>query len=73
MKVGGAISIWFFVGISFLVNGILIFASGVYELMHPPVTPVVLFHFHAGIWWGALLAVLGGIYSFHYWPWKSGR
>ena len=57
MKRGGSISIWFFIGISLLVNGLLIFGSGVYELIHPPQAQVVLFHLHASIWWGAILAM----------------
>lgn len=68
MKPGGSISIWFFIGISLLVNGVLIFGSGVYEYLHPPENPVVLFHLHASIWWGAVLAVLGAIYSFYFSP-----
>jgi hypothetical protein len=68
MKPGGSISIWFFIGISLLVNGILIFASGVYEYNHPPAQPLVLANLHAGIWWGAVLTVLGAVYSFFYSP-----
>jgi hypothetical protein len=68
MKPGGSISIWFFIGISLLVNGALIFVSGVYEYFHPPAQPLVLANLHAGIWWGAILTVLGAIYSFYYNP-----
>lgn len=71
MKRGGSISIWFFIGISLLVNGALIFASGIYEWLHPPQVPVVLFRLHAGIWWGALLAIVGAIYCFYYLPGKG--
>ena len=54
------ISIWFFIGLSLAVNGGLILAAGIYELVHPPATPeVVLFSLHAGVWWGALLLALG--------------
>jgi hypothetical protein len=68
MKPGGSISIWFFIGISLLVNGVLIFGAGVYEYLHPPIQPLVLADLHAGIWWGAVLAVLGAIYCFFYSP-----
>jgi hypothetical protein len=71
MKQGGSISIWFFVGISLLVNGLLILASGIYELMRPPQTPVVLFNLHASVWWGAILAILGAIYCAYYAPGKG--
>jgi len=71
MKTGGSISIWFFIGISLLVNGLLIFSSGIYELVHPPQTPVVLFDLHASIWWGALLAAIGAFYCIHFAPGKG--
>ena len=32
------ISIWFFIGISLLVNGALILAAGIYQLMNRPET-----------------------------------
>ncbi len=68
MKEGGSISIWFFIGLSLFVNGALILASGIYELIHPPRTPVVLFHLHAGVWWGALLTIIGAIYCIYFAP-----
>jgi hypothetical protein len=71
MKRGGSISIWFFIGISLLLNGLLILGSGIYELVHPPPVPVVLFNLHASIWWGAILAILGAIYCFYYLPGKG--
>jgi hypothetical protein len=71
MKAGGSISIWFFIGVSLLVNGLLILASAIYELIHPPTAPVVLFHLHAGIWWGALLAAIGAFYCIHFAPGKK--
>lgn len=71
MKPGGSISIWFFIGISLLVNGLLILASGIYELIHPPAAPVVLFHLHASIWWGGLLTAIGAFYCIHYSPGKG--
>lgn len=67
------ISIWFFVGIALLVNGALILAAGLYELVHPPANPVVLYHLHAPIWWGALLFILGIFYSFRFSPRKTRK
>jgi len=71
MKAGGSISIWFFIGVSLLFNGVLIFAAGIYQLVYPPERPTVLFNLHAGIWWGAILAILGAIYCFLYSPTRS--
>jgi len=68
MKAGGSISIWYFIGVSLLFNGVLIFAAGIYQLVYPPETPTVLFNLHAGIWWGAILAILGAIYCFLFSP-----
>ena len=51
------IPIWFFIGALLLVYGVLIFGAGIYGLFHPP--SVVLADLHAGIWWGALLVVIG--------------
>jgi hypothetical protein len=64
----GGISIWFFIGISLLVNGILIVQAGIRELFHPPAQPVVLWHLHANIWWGAVLLLLGLFYCIRFAP-----
>ena len=65
------ISIWFFIGISLLVDGILIVAAGVREVFHPPANPVVLFNLHANVWWGAALLVFGIIYCVRFAPKKT--
>jgi hypothetical protein len=65
------ISIWFFIGISLLFNGVLILGAGIYQLVHPPAVPLVLANLHAGIWWGALLLVIGLVYCIHYAPSRS--
>ena len=63
------LSIWFFIGVSLAVNGALILAAGIYELVIPPVgSSVVLFNLHANVWWGALLLVFGLIYCFKFAP-----
>ncbi len=71
MKRGGVISIWFFIGTSLLVNGILIFGASVYQLFNPPQQEVVLYRYHAGVWWGAILAILGAVYCIYYLPGKG--
>lgn len=68
MKAGGSLSIWFFTGICLLVNGALICATGIYELVSPPADKVVLYDLHANIWWGGVLFVVGLIYSLRYSP-----
>lgn len=68
MRSDDSISIWFFIGISLLVNGLLILGAGLYQLVRPPLNPVVLFDLHANVWWGALLVVLGGVYCIKFSP-----
>ena len=63
------ISIWFFIGISLAVNGALICAAGIYQVINPRVHPdVVLFNLHANVWWGAVLLVVGLIYCAKFAP-----
>ena len=63
------ISIWFFIGVSLAVNGALILAAGVYQLVNPPIEPgVVLFNLHAGVWWGAVLLAIGLVYCIKFAP-----
>jgi hypothetical protein len=63
------VSIWFFIGISLAVNGALILAAGLYQLVNPPENPgVVLFSLHANVWWGAILLIIGAVYSIKFAP-----
>jgi hypothetical protein len=63
------VSIWFFIGISLAVNGALILAAGIYQLVNPPVNPgIVLFNLHANVWWGAVLLIVGAVYCFKFAP-----
>jgi hypothetical protein len=64
----GGVSIWFFIGISLLVNGVLITGAGAWQVFHPPANPVVLFHLHANVWWGAILLVIGLVYCLQFAP-----
>ena len=45
----GSISIWFFIGVSLLGNGLLILGAGLYQISHPPAEPTVLFNLLAGL------------------------
>ena len=68
----GMLSIWFFVGVLLLVYGVLILGAALYEFVSPPERQVVLAELHAGVWWGVLLLVLGGVYTYHFAP-RRGR
>ena len=62
------ISIWFFIGALILFYGVLILGAGIEEMISPPANPLVLAELHVGIWWGALLIALGGIYVYIFRP-----
>ena len=62
----GMLSIWFFIGLQLLIFGVLIMVAGV---IYPASEhPVVLGELHANTWWGALLLVLGLIYTVKFRP-----
>lgn len=68
MKPRGSLSIWFFIGLSLLVNGVLIFAAGIYALVSPPKYRIALYDLHADVWWGGLLLILGAFYCLRFSP-----
>jgi Na+/phosphate symporter len=62
------ISIWLFIGVLLLIYGVLILGSGIYDLATGTVRQTVLAELHAPIWWGALLTVLGAVYTVAFRP-----
>jgi hypothetical protein len=46
-----------------LVIGILVFLAGIYDLINPSVENIKLISLHTNIWWGALIAITGLIYT----------
>lgn len=55
-----------------MVNGALILAAGIYQLVNPPAEiNIQLFNLHANVWWGALLFVLGLFYCAYFRPRRS--
>lgn len=63
------LSIWFFVGMLLLIYGIIILIAGITDYHRP--STVVLAKYHAPIWGGALLIVLGSLYTALHWPRKD--
>jgi len=61
-----SLSIWFFSGVLLLVYGVLILATGIYELSHP--VHVELSYLHPAIWWGAMMTVFGLFYVVKFRP-----
>ena len=67
----GMISIWFFIGVLLLSYGIIITAASVYEIVIPPVHPVVLQNLHAGVYLGVLLLLIGIVYVTRFRPGRA--
>ncbi len=65
------ISIWFFIGLILTVYGLLILGAGIYNLVVPNKLHVILSNLQAGVWWGALLVVLGVVYILKFRPRKN--
>jgi hypothetical protein len=67
------IPIWFFIGILLGVYGLLILGTGIHGWMNPPPkeAQVALWSYHADVWWGALLAITGAIYTAKFRPGRS--
>jgi hypothetical protein len=58
--------VWFFIGILLAVYGVIILFTAIADFSQP--TTVVLANYHAGIWGGILLLLIGGFYTFWFWP-----
>ena len=64
------IPVWFFVGCLLLVYGVMILVSGLVNWSNPP-AGVELTQYHAPVWWGALLVVLGVVYCAMFRPGRN--
>jgi hypothetical protein len=64
----GNLSIWFFTGVMLAAYGVVILATGLWELSHPPIHTTVLMNTRPAIWWGALLLVTGIGYLIKFTP-----
>ena len=54
--------IWYFVGLFLTATGVIVFASGIYDLYNPPVQKTVLAELHPGVWWGAVIIIAGVVF-----------
>lgn len=54
--------IWYFVGLILTIMGGIILLSGLYNLVYPPESKIVLSEKHPDIWWGAIMLLAGIIY-----------
>lgn len=67
-----ALSIWFFVGIMTLLYGLVLLPYGAYTWFGHHEAPTVLNQLHPTFWWGLLLTIFGGAYTFLYRPKPTG-
>jgi hypothetical protein len=67
------IAIWFFIGLLLLVYGVLILGVSLYNYLAGVQLHTVLANLHIGIWWGALLILIGLIYIYFFSPGRSKR
>lgn len=67
MEHDNTISVWFFIGVLVLIYGVLILGYGLYG-MNTPTPGVVMGDLHVDIWWGVLLVLIGGFYTYAYLP-----
>jgi hypothetical protein len=58
--------VWFFIGILLTVYGFIILATAIVDFSQP--TTVVLARYHPGLFGGILLLLIGGFYTFWFWP-----
>lgn len=58
--------VWFFVGLLLLFYGIVILAVGIVDYRDPP--PVVLAEYHASLWGGIILGLIGGFFTLRFFP-----
>jgi len=58
--------VWFFIGAILLVYGVMIFGQGLLEYSDPPVA-----NYHASVWWGIVLAIVGAIFFQRFYPRKK--
>ena len=62
------ISVWFFIGVLLAIYGVLIVGA---TMTSGAEANVVFSEYHIGMWWGALLFVIGVFYSIAFRPNKN--
>jgi hypothetical protein len=60
------VPVWFFIGILLTIYGVIILFTSIVDISHP--STVVLANYHSGVFGGILLLLIGGFYTFWFWP-----
>ena len=58
--------VWFFIGVLLLAYGVIILYVGIRD--YRSLATVVLAKYHASLWGGIVLILLGGGYTIRFWP-----
>jgi hypothetical protein len=65
-----AIPIWFFIGVLLTVYGAMILGYGLYEL---GTGTMAVANYHASVWWGGLLLLVGLFYFIRFKPSRTNQ
>jgi hypothetical protein len=80
MQTERQVPIWFFVGGTLLIYGLIILATGLVALANPSAVQIELhkshpnaswFFLHADVWWGAMMTIIGVVYCLCFHPWRK--
>lgn len=52
-------SIWFFVGLTLSIMGVLVVVAGILDVLSPPVRQTVLSGLRPALWWGVMMIFAG--------------
>jgi FtsH-binding integral membrane protein len=55
-------SIWYFVGLTLSIMGVLIVIAGIMDYISPPARLTLMAGAHPALWWGLVMIVFGGIF-----------
>ncbi len=66
-----SISVWFFVGLLFVIYGALILGYGIYELFVPPDGSIAMARLHINLWWGSGMLLIGAVYILRFRPGRN--
>jgi hypothetical protein len=55
-------SIWFFVGLTLSIMGVLVVIAGILDYISPPERQTTLGYFHPALWWGVLMVAAGTLF-----------
>jgi FtsH-binding integral membrane protein len=58
--------VWFFIGLLLTIYGVIVLVAAIVDWSQP--SQAILSQYHAGLWGGILLLLIGGVYVLKFWP-----